>query len=56
MENFTPSSEEKESMGDRVPEVNTMLCTDPLRSEKALEVQTQREIMYATAKTPDVMD
>lgn len=35
MENFTPSSEEKEPMGDRVPEVNTMVFTQPLRSEKA---------------------
>lgn len=35
MENFTPSSEEKEPMGDRVPEVNTMVFTEPLKSEKA---------------------
>jgi len=43
MENFTPSSEEKEPMGERVPDVSTMLCTDPLRSEKAWEIQTRTE-------------
>lgn len=41
MENFTPSSEEKEPMGDRVPDVSTMLFTEPLKSEKALEIQIQ---------------
>lgn len=41
MENFTPSSEEKEAMGDRVPDVNTMLLTESLKSEKAWAMQTQ---------------
>lgn len=41
MENFTPNSEEKELMGDKVPDVSTMLCTEPLKSEKAWEVRTQ---------------
>ena len=35
MGKLAPSSEEKESMGESVPEVSTMLCTEPLRSEKA---------------------
>ncbi len=30
-----PSSEEKEPMGERVPEVSTILRTEPLRSENA---------------------
>lgn len=41
MENFTPSSEEKEAMGDRVPDVNTMLLTESLKSENAWKMQTQ---------------
>lgn len=41
MVNFTPSSEEKEAMGDRVPDVNTMLLTESLKSEKAWAMQTQ---------------
>lgn len=28
MENFTPSSEEKEPIGDRVPDVSTMVFTE----------------------------
>lgn len=41
MEKFTPSSEEKEAMGDRVPDVSTMLLTESLKSEKAWAMQTQ---------------
>lgn len=41
MENFIPSSEEKEAMGDRVPDVNTMHLTESLKSEKAWAMQTQ---------------
>lgn len=40
MENSTPSSEANEPMGDRVPDVKTMLRTDPLKSEKAWKTQT----------------
>lgn len=42
MENFTPSSEEKEAIGDRVPDVNTIVFTESLRSEKVWAMQTQR--------------
>lgn len=48
MENLTPSSEEKEPMGDRVPDVSTMVFTEPLKSEKAWEIQTG--CVYATIK------
>lgn len=41
IENLTPSSEEKEPIGDRVPEVSTMLRTDLLRSEKACVTHTK---------------
>lgn len=46
MGKLMPSSEEKESMGERVPEVSTMLRTESLRSEKAFriartQIQTQ---------------
>lgn len=37
MENLMPSSEEKEPIGERVPEVSTILRTDSLRSEKAFQ-------------------
>lgn len=42
MENFTPSSEEKEAIGDRVPDVNTIVLTESLKSEKVWVMQTQR--------------
>lgn len=35
MENLMPSSEEKEPMGERVPEVSTILRTESLKSENA---------------------
>lgn len=35
MENLRPSSEVKDPMGERVPEVSTILCTAVLRSENA---------------------
>lgn len=41
MENFTPSSEEKEAIGDRVPDVNTIVLTESLKSEKVWVMQTQ---------------
>lgn len=47
MENFTPSSEEKEAMGDRVPDVNTMLLTESLKSENAWKMQAQRSTEHS---------
>lgn len=41
MENFTPSSEEKDAMGDSVPDVSTMLRTVSHKSEKVWETKTQ---------------
>ena len=43
MENLTPSSEEKELMGDSVPEVRTMVRTQSLRSEKACYTHTHTQ-------------
>lgn len=34
-------------MGDRVPDVSTMLRTVPLKSEKAWEIRTQLTIVSA---------
>ncbi|TNN63686.1 hypothetical protein EYF80_026104 [Liparis tanakae] len=41
MENFTPSSEEKEPMGDRVPDVSTMLCTNLRNGVEAPEAECE---------------
>lgn len=37
IENLRPSSEEKDIMGERVPEVSTILCTTVLKSENACQ-------------------
>lgn len=49
MENLRPSSEEKDPMGERVPEVSTMLCAAVPRSENACQsVHTQTYHEQAT--------